>query len=312
MEIGSKVAFINENLKGIVTRFIDQRTVGVEIEDGFEIPVLKSELVLLDMPQGASKPDAIGAQTKTTSTKLLGFIFNMNQQSGPFFQPALINATQEKTLFTAYLKSNDQWIGLAHGTLLPQTETLLPLLNTIENAGAVEYHFGWMVWNDKMADVPHPYSAVVKVKPTDLRQIIELNTPWEKKLENQIWYASPRPPITDESKEIIKQKEPETNWESQVERPNEVIDLHLEALLKTPIDNIGGEEALLIQIDAFEKAFEKAVAFNMGKLTAIHGLGTGELKFRIRKIISGHRMVKSFRDAQKEKFGYGATEIFFK
>ena len=37
MQIGDKVKFINESLSGVITRLIDDKTIGVSIEDGFEI-----------------------------------------------------------------------------------------------------------------------------------------------------------------------------------------------------------------------------------------------------------------------------------
>lgn len=46
MKLNDKVRFLNEKLKGTITRIIDDKTVAVEVEDGFEIPVLKSEIVL--------------------------------------------------------------------------------------------------------------------------------------------------------------------------------------------------------------------------------------------------------------------------
>jgi hypothetical protein len=49
---GDKVKFLNEKGGGVVTRIIDPRMVSVAIEDGFEMPVLVSELILID-PQDA-------------------------------------------------------------------------------------------------------------------------------------------------------------------------------------------------------------------------------------------------------------------
>lgn len=44
-KIGDKVKFLNDTGGGIITKSIDKSTVLVEIEDGFELPVLLSELV---------------------------------------------------------------------------------------------------------------------------------------------------------------------------------------------------------------------------------------------------------------------------
>jgi hypothetical protein len=44
-KIGDKVRFLNEKGEGIITKIINKNSVGVTIEDGFELPFLISELV---------------------------------------------------------------------------------------------------------------------------------------------------------------------------------------------------------------------------------------------------------------------------
>ena len=46
-KIGDRVRFLNDVGGGIVTRIIDSKTVSVTTEDGFEVPVLYSELVIV-------------------------------------------------------------------------------------------------------------------------------------------------------------------------------------------------------------------------------------------------------------------------
>ena len=48
MQIGDKVRFLNEVGGGIVTQFVDNKTVLVEDNDGFEIPMLITECVVID------------------------------------------------------------------------------------------------------------------------------------------------------------------------------------------------------------------------------------------------------------------------
>ena len=45
-KVGDKVNFLNENGGGVITKIIDSKMVKVEIDDGFEMPVLMSELIL--------------------------------------------------------------------------------------------------------------------------------------------------------------------------------------------------------------------------------------------------------------------------
>jgi dsDNA-specific endonuclease/ATPase MutS2 len=50
----------------------------------------------------------------------------------------------------------------------------------------------------------------------------------------------------------------------------------------------------------------------MDEIVFIHGVGNGVLKQEIQKKLAGNKNVAWFQDAQKEKFGYGATRIKIK
>ena len=70
--IGDKVRFLNDVGGGTVTKIINKTTVAVQTDDGFEIPALDSELVLIG--QGDEKlksiiPDKETSGTKTVSKK---------------------------------------------------------------------------------------------------------------------------------------------------------------------------------------------------------------------------------------------------
>ena len=61
----------------------------------------------------------------------------------------------------------------------------------------------------------------------------------------------------------------------------------------------------------FEKELDSAIMNNCSEITFIHGVGSGKLKYEISKILSKHPHVKYYQDADKQKFGYGATKAFF-
>jgi dsDNA-specific endonuclease/ATPase MutS2 len=50
----------------------------------------------------------------------------------------------------------------------------------------------------------------------------------------------------------------------------------------------------------------------MDEIIFIHGVGNGTLRNELHKRLSGHKNVKYYEDAQKEKFGYGATKVKIK
>ena len=91
-----------------------------------------------------------------------------------------------------------------------------------------------------------------------------------------------------------------------------MVDLHIEKLLpngqfgKTPGDLVD------VQLRAFEKNLENAIASGMSDITFIHGVGTGKLRQELHRHLSRHPNVRFFEDAQKQKFGYGTTKVTLK
>lgn len=68
--IGDRVRFLNEKGEGIVTKFINKTTIGITIEDGFEIPYLISELVAIhDASEVKKIPEVASFEPKKNSLK---------------------------------------------------------------------------------------------------------------------------------------------------------------------------------------------------------------------------------------------------
>jgi hypothetical protein len=96
-----------------------------------------------------------------------------------------------------------------------------------------------------------------------------------------------------------------------LEPARSVVDLHIEKLA----DNwkkLSNLEILGIQLHEFEKWYDLAVAHRQPSLIVIHGVGEGRLRDEIHDILKVKREVKHFINQYDPRFGYGATEIFFK
>ena len=84
----------------------------------------------------------------------------------------------------------------------------------------------------------------------------------------------------------------------------------LSRLSKADKDSIGND-ILGVPLDEFEKAYDNALVMNTEKLKIIHGRGAGILRNEIHKRLSKKMEVKFFEDADKERFGFGSTIIYF-
>jgi len=95
-----------------------------------------------------------------------------------------------------------------------------------------------------------------------------------------------------------------------LEPARSVVDLHIEKLIDDwkSKSNI---EILSIQLKHFEKWYDLAVANKMPSFIVIHGIGKGKLKEEIHYQLKLKKEVKYFINQYDERFGYGATEIFF-
>ncbi|RZL55297.1 MAG: DUF2027 domain-containing protein, partial [Pedobacter sp.] len=97
----------------------------------------------------------------------------------------------------------------------------------------------------------------------------------------------------------------------KVAKPQQEVDLHIERL-RDDHHFLSQTEILNAQLAQFQKALDAAIVHQMPSIVFIHGVGNGTLRDHIHKTISKHPQVRTFMDAKKEKFGYGATEVVFK
>jgi hypothetical protein len=89
------------------------------------------------------------------------------------------------------------------------------------------------------------------------------------------------------------------------------VDLHIENLVNNH-SQLAKEEILPVQLQTFEKQLEAAITQGKQEIIFIHGVGNGVLKNAIQKLLSSHPAVDYYKDARKEKFGYGATHVKLK
>src|SRR5699024_10701270 len=93
-----------------------------------------------------------------------------------------------------------------------------------------------------------------------------------------------------------------------IEKPHSVVDLHIEKLVDKA-ESVAKSEIITIQLQAFVKALDTAIAAGLSEITFIHGVGNGVLRDQLHKQLSKHPDVEYYKDAMKEKFGYGATVV---
>ncbi len=93
--------------------------------------------------------------------------------------------------------------------------------------------------------------------------------------------------------------------------PEEVVDLHIEKLVADH-SRMNNFEILTLQLKIFGRAVEQALAHHLSSLIVIHGIGEGRLRDEIHLILKKMPSVERFVNEYNPRYGFGATEIFFR
>jgi hypothetical protein len=100
-------------------------------------------------------------------------------------------------------------------------------------------------------------------------------------------------------------------WQNDVAGMSDEIDLHIEKLTGN-WGKLSPYEILQLQLQTLEKKLDQVKLYKMPYLAIIHGVGTGRLKDEVHQVLNTMPFVSYFINQFNPKYGYGATEVFFK
>ncbi len=313
MNIGDKVRLLHGREEGIVKKVSSGGRIEVEIEDGFIIPALKSEVVLVAEAEksyfgenaGVAKEAEVALPISAPKDQGLYLAFlPINDQSLSLYlindtnQPYLVHASEvhggnQRTLFAGTLTSGesrkfddrmmkemDEWPAF----LL----RFIPIQNNLEKAIS-------------------PFERQLKMKATQFFKHLSKAPRLGKDVYlfamEQTTKELDIRSLNSELKEITPKAAP-----IKISKPARSIDLHIEQLHPDP-DKLSNGEKMRIQLEKFEATLDQAIVSGMDEITFVHGLGNGILKKEIHKRLSQLRNIKYFQDTQKDQWGYGATLV---
>lgn len=311
-KLGDFVRFVDERIEGYITRIIDEQTVAVTDQDDFEIPVMVTQITWVHGQQPADS----------------------GKKSGEAEVPSADNFRQQG-IFLA-VAADERTSSVVHFHLLNQSDfNVLASLKT-EKAGKYKGEFAGEIPGQSIARVysanlaqldewPEFHIQVIRYTAGDLKPALPIfisrkfrgkDFAGAKKqiplLKNTGWLIQ-----LDEAEPLIDAQKLKESFhrpaeeKKQIENPGKEVDLHIEKL-RDDYQFLNKSEILDIQLTFFKKALEAAIVHKLGSIIFIHGAGNGILKNEIHKFISKHAQVKTFMDARKEKFGYGATQVVLK
>lgn len=305
--------------EGIVTK-VDGNQLVVLLNQGLEIPLRKQDVVEVTARQeekSLSKEEASKPAMQKQSSRIFfvkeGVFLAGLAKSPMLVEYSLVNHTDFKLYLVVYQLGRPVNKFLDSFEVEPKTVVLLnntfPMSETHHVIGLA---FQIMKFHPDQGD-PFPLKEF---------RLAFSQIDW-KKQQNKIPIIEKTGLLIQMDGEILKVDPVKIKEEMMSHRPSKIealakprkidsleVDLHIENL-RPDSGDLSASEILSIQLDAFESAFDKALAESVQNLVLIHGVGSGVLKEEIQRRLSKRKEIAHFKDAQKDRFGYGATEIRF-
>ena len=310
-KLGDFVRFVDEKREGYITRIINSQTFGVTDTDGFEIPVVASNLTHVhghttnNQAQTNEKPVVVDEEFVAEGIFLA---VAEDSKASAVVHFMLINNTSYQLLLSLKTDKKGVFKGEFAGLVQPKTSTQLYSANLGDLEIWPEFIFQALYFTVANVKAKDPLNLNKKFKAKDFNGaktlVAEINKyAWRMQLDEPV-------PLIDAQKLKESFFRPTTS-KPAVAKPATEIDLHIEKL-RDDYQFLGQSEIVEIQLGYFQQMLEAAIVNQMPSIIFIHGVGNGTLRHHIHKTISKHPQVKTFMDAQKEKFGFGATEVIFK
>ncbi|WP_144604200.1 Smr/MutS family protein [Algoriphagus algorifonticola] len=313
MNIGDRVRLLHGKEEGIIRKISSSGRIEVEIEDGFVIPAMKSEAVVISEVEksyfGESKvqedfseiPQAISAPKDQGI--YLAFV-PVNDQNLSLY---LINDSKQD-----YLVHVSEVFGNNQRTLL--AEQVKPGIAKKFNDRLLKEMDEWPAFLLRFIPIQQrlekgiaPFERQLKIKPTQFFKHLS-TAPFLNKSAYLFHLEQTTKELDIRSLNYeLEQLNPKPE-EKPVKKLARSIDLHIEELVEDH-QSMSNSEKLRIQLETFERKLDQAIQSGMDEITFIHGIGNGVLRKEIHKRLSQLGNIKYFQDTQKDQWGYGATLV---
>lgn len=312
-KLGEFVRFVNERIEGHITRIIDKDTVAVTDQDGFEIPVLTSQITRVHGQFSGDRkeeqpPEAVVEEKGEFRHEGIFLAVVPDQRSSAVVHFHLLNETGYQLLAALKTEKDQAFKGEFSGVVEPSSAIKIfsASLNELDkwptfNVQAILFSTG------NRAPV-EPLVFKYKFRAKDFAGA-KKNT---ELIDQPAWLTQLDKPVVPVDAQKLKESfHKPAEEKARIENPGKEVDLHIEKL-RDDHQFLSNSEKLKIQLALFQKALDGAIVHKLASIIFIHGVGNGTLRNEIHKAVSKHPQVKTFMDARKEKFGFGATEVFLK
>lgn len=352
IKVGDKVRFLSEVGGGIVTGFVNNDKVKVEDEDGFEVPVLIRECVVIETddynlkrkPADTSKsgskeakPEAKVTAPQITSRPvetregealnvLLAYVpVDSKAISTTPFEAYLVNDSNYYIYYNYLNAEGKAWNSRSHGLIEPNTKLFLEeftkdSLNELEHVAVQLIAFK----DSKTFTLKPAVSVELRI---DTVKFYKLHT-----FRESVFFEDPSLVY-----DIVKDNQPAKQMyvsaqeieeallaKKNVDRPaatpivkkvikNEVIEIDLHINeLLDDTSNMSHKEILDYQLGKFREILEENKNKKGQKIVFIHGKGDGVLRKALLEELRYKYKTYQSQDASFKEYGFGATMVTIK
>jgi len=339
---GDVVRFINEVGGGTVTR-IQDKLVYVLGDDGFEIPVLNNEVVVIEKAKKdffekeikkdayvkpKIEPEKIEEDFSPLQTSDLiedelvlnnELFLSINKKLGlnNNYEIYLINTGNYYCLYQIGYLVKNTYTYLDAGRLEPDTQVLVAEIDNYESenidtisAQVIYSHPNAIVFNsvcDRKIQIKGRMNQIGLFLQNDYFD----DPAWIINLLEENPLKESKKAISINEVVEIKETPIVDNSKKFKKRPKPVtveIDLHIEKLLDD-FKGMSNHEIVTYQLEIFRKELEKAMREKVHRIVFIHGIGNGTLKLQLRKQLDDLYPFLNFQDASFAEYGFGATMV---
>lgn len=349
LKIGDKVRFLNSVGGGIVRRFKGKDQVLVEDEDGFEMPALIRECVVVGespmqvhskhqpkasqpvvQPVPEPEPEELPIIETPDGERLNIFLAYLPLDPKAFMQSGyeayLINDSNYYLYYNYMNRQHNSWYSRANGIIEPNTRIFLEEfqkedLNDLERVCVQFIAFK----KDKPYSLKNAISVELRLDTVKFYKIhcFVSNDFFD---EDALVYPVVRNDLPEREllvsatdlQEAMQQKNrvdrPTPQHTSKKKQPNSLVievDLHINQLLETT-SGMSNSDILNYQLEKFREELAANAQKKGQKIVFIHGKGDGVLRKAIETELKTKYKNYYYQDASFREYGFGATMVTIK
>ncbi len=351
MKIGDKVRFLNSVGGGIVKGFQGKDIALIEDEDGFEVPALIRECVIIEPAKDVQvRQQSIPSQEVQTSARptitqpveeeyeieetkegeqlTIGLAYlpiDRKNLSSTGYECYLINDSNYFLSFNYMSKVENGWISRSNGVIEPNTKLFIEEFDKTDLNDMERICLQFIAYKkNKPFDLKNSFSIDLRIDTVKFYKLHSFRDNDYFDEDALIYYLVrkdlPEKELKISAEEIelaMKEKEsprrPRIEPIKKKEKSNSIIeiDLHTAELLDNT-NGLSSSDILEYQLDKFRETMDQNKKNKGQKIVFIHGKGDGILKNAILKELQTKYKSAYYQDASFREYGYGATMVTIK